>query len=67
MKKNKTIWLFVMMVAVLPLIAFSIVSWYTITIQKLPVYGEAKTIDNKKLDHTISDFSFINQDGKNVT
>jgi protein SCO1/2 len=67
MKKNQNIWLFVMLVAVLPLVAYLLVSWYTINIQKLPVYGEAKTIDGKKKEHSIADFSFTSQEGEIVS
>ena len=61
--QNKTIWLFVILVVVLPFLAFTIVSWYTLVFEKLPVYGEAKKIEGKSKEHSIADFALTNQDG----
>ena len=54
-------------VVALPFLAFTIVSWYTVVFEKLPVYGESKKMSGKKIEHRIADFSLTNQDGKTVT
>ncbi|MGZ5190254.1 MAG: SCO family protein [Flavisolibacter sp.] len=56
---RKTVWLFVLIVILVPVIAFGLVSWYETKYQKLKVYGK----DN----HTIDDFNLTNQFGKTAS
>ena len=54
-----SIWLFVVLVVVVPLTAFGIINWYESNMQKLPVYGN-------NINQLIS-FKMNNQQGKNIT
>lgn len=62
MKKVSSIWFFVLMVFVLPAMAWALVSWYEKKVERLPVLGRSK-------EHRIADFQLSNQDGsiKNTT
>jgi protein SCO1/2 len=62
MKKNKTIQLFAIIVFVLPVSAYALVNWIEKKYHKLPVYGPVKEVNGKKLEHTVGDFIFTNQD-----
>ena len=64
MKNHLTIKLFIAAVFVLPLSVYGIISWYEHNIQRLPVLGKPGISDGKEIQHTISSFSFIDQDGK---
>lgn len=64
MKQNKTIWLFVAAVLIIPVIAFGVMNWYEKNISRLPVYGPVvKTEDGKKQEHRLPDFEFTDQHG----
>jgi protein SCO1/2 len=67
MKQKKTILLFLIAAIALPFAAYAVLTFYENKFQRLPVYGEAKKINGKKIEHHIADFSFTNQDGKIVT
>ena len=68
MKNRTTIWLFVILVFILPVLGFTIMNWYTNSVQPLPVLGPVITdISGNKTLHTISDFVMTNQDGQNVS
>jgi protein SCO1 len=62
MKKNKTIQFFILMVFVLPVSAYALINWYEKKFHQLPVYGPAKEVNGEKLEHTVGNFVFINQD-----
>lgn len=55
------------LVFVVPFAAFAAMNWYTKKFSKLPVLGPVKKVGKKTLDHTIADFSFTNQDNRQVT
>src|SRR5690349_13318989 len=57
--QKKTSWLFVLIIVLVPVLAFGIIKWYESNFQKLPVYGK----DN----HSIEDFNLTNHFGKNVS
>jgi protein SCO1/2 len=50
------------MVFVLPVSAYALINWYEKKIHQLPVYGPAKEVNGEKLEHTVGNFVFINQD-----
>jgi len=56
MMKRRTILLFVLMVFVLPVTAWSLLNLYEKKLERLPVLGKTKS-------HRIEDFSLINQEG----
>lgn len=57
MKKNSSIWLFVLMVLALPAAAYALITAYENKAGSLPVLGKTK-------DHHIEAFELINQDGE---
>ncbi len=59
MKSGKTIWLFVIMVVIVPIAVYGITSWYESHFRSLPILGPEK--------HQISDFSFQDQHGEMIT
>lgn len=63
MKKGFSIWLFFAMCFLVPLSIYAVVNWYEKNKSSLPVLGEK--IDG--VEHRISDFSMVNQDGRKVT
>ena len=67
MKNKATIVLFVSLVFILPVLAFTIVSCYENILQPLPVLGPVSDNKGKKIMHTISDFSLTDQNGRLVS
>lgn len=67
MRTKNSIFLMAALVFVVPFAAFAAMNWYTKKFSKLPVLGPVKKEGKKTLDHTIADFSFINQDNRQVT
>lgn len=65
MKKNNTIRLFIILVFVVPLLAFGFVSWFTSRYSQLPVLGPVKKEGSLNIEHTVNEFNLINQDKKN--
>ncbi|MDP9229324.1 MAG: SCO family protein [Bacteroidota bacterium] len=59
MKRKHSIWLFVTVVVMLPILAFAVVTWYEKNYQQLPILGSDQ--------HTISDFKMTNQQGRIIT
>ncbi|MEO7394438.1 MAG: SCO family protein [Chitinophagaceae bacterium] len=57
MKKQSTIWMFALLVFVVPVTAFALFNIYKKRIEGLPVLGKTK-------EHRISDFYLLNQDGE---
>src|SRR4051812_27846377 len=55
MRGAKTIYLFVLMVVIIPAGVFGIVEWYENHVQRLPVLGTE--------NHRVENFSFTDQDG----
>lgn len=48
-------------VLVIPFAAYAVVNWCEKKFSRLPVYGEAKEENGKKVPHSIASFSFTNQ------
>ena len=59
MKRRPTIWLFVVMVFILPVTAWILLSWYERRIQQLPILG--------KKNETITNFHLTNQYNQKVS
>jgi protein SCO1/2 len=64
MKKKSTIWVFVILVFLVPFVGYAGYILYENKFQKLPVYGKESLINGKKVDHEIQAFELISQDGK---
>ena len=67
MKERLTIWVFGVMIFIIPFAAFAVYSYYETNFQQLPFYGEVNVVHGKKVYHTIPDFKLINQENKLVT
>ena len=67
MRNRNSIFLLVALVFVIPIAAYAAMNWYTKTFSKLPVLGPEIKLGGKKLEHTIADFSFTNQDNQAVS
>jgi protein SCO1/2 len=59
MKRKYSIWFFVAVVVLLPVLAFAVVTWYEMNYRPLPVFGGDQ--------HTIADFKMTNQKGEIIT
>jgi protein SCO1/2 len=59
MNRKYSIWFFVLVIVLLPVIAFAVVSWYEKQYRQLPVFGGDQ--------HIIADFKMTNQKGNVVT
>ena len=57
MKKNSSIWLFILIVLAIPVAAYALITVYESNAGSLPVLGKTK-------DHRIEDFDLLNQDGE---
>lgn len=68
MRNRTTIWLFVILVFIIPVLGFTVMNWYANRVEPLPVLGPVTTdISGNKILHTISDFIMTNQEGQNVS
>jgi protein SCO1/2 len=67
MKNNTTIRLFVILVFVIPVIAYLTINWYEKKFSDLPVLGPVKNAGGQNIQHTISEFSLYSQDNRSVT
>lgn len=59
MRQHRSIWVFVLVVVLLPFSVYGLVSWYQGRFQRLPVLGGD--------GHTVAGFRFQNQQGKTVS
>lgn len=66
MKKGLSSWHFLILVFLLPFLAYGTMRWYENKYEKLPVLGIEKIKDGKKMDHTVGNFELVNQDGQKV-
>lgn len=64
MKPAKTMWAFIALIFVVPVIVYSLVSWYQNKYEKLPVYNLSGK--NENLLTQLSSFNFLNQDGRKL-
>jgi protein SCO1 len=66
--KNKTsIRLFVVLVFIIPLVAFAAMNWYEKKFSPLPVIGPQKNEAGIINEHKITSFSLVNQEGQRIT
>lgn len=63
MKKRIKLWHFLILVFLLPFMAYGTMVWYENKFQKLPVYGNKEMKEGKEITHRIGHFALINQDG----
>lgn len=66
MKNKSTIWLFVLLIFILPSAAYFGLQWYNQRYAKLPVFSQLKTAATKDVD-VADDFLLVSQDKKNVS
>ena len=64
MKSGKAIWLFIALVFVLPVMAYTLVNWFQNRYEKLPVYNSLDKKEN--LLTQLSSFNLLNQDGRKL-
>lgn len=64
MKPAKTMWAFIALIFVVPVIVYSLVSWYQNKYEKLPVYNLSGK--NENLLTQLSSFNLLNQDGRKL-
>lgn len=64
MKPAKTMWAFIALIFVVPVIVYSLVSWYQNKYEKLPVYNSSDK--NENLLTQLSSFNLLNQDGRKL-
>jgi protein SCO1/2 len=67
MKSRQSIWLMVMLVFIIPAVAYTAVNWYDKKFGSLPYFGPAVKTAEGKEQHRIREFSLVNQDNKNIT
>lgn len=67
MRKHSFIWPAIPIVFGVPITLFVIFSYCERTFSKLPVFGNARTINGQETDHRIPAFELINQEGKAST
>ncbi len=67
MRSRSTIWLFAVLVFVLPFAGYAVMNWYENRMQVLPILGPATDTAGSRIEHTISDFVMKDQDGQTVT
>jgi protein SCO1/2 len=67
MGKKNALLVFVVLVLAIPSVLFLLSSWYKNNKKPLPYFGEKYSISNNPPYYTIPDFSFTNQEGKNVS
>lgn len=67
MKAKLTIWLFGVLVFVIPFAAFGIYLMYEEEFDRLPIYGKADVVNGRKVHHIIPDFQLINHEAKVIS
>ncbi len=67
MKFKSTIWFLIILVFVIPAIAWMGMDWYESKVQALPVLGPVTDSAGKQWQHTIADFRLVNQEGDTVS
>lgn len=56
-------WRFLLIVFLLPFVAYGTMVWYENKFQQLPLYGAEEIKDGKRSIHSIGHFELVNQDG----
>jgi protein SCO1/2 len=67
MSRSKKLWIFTATVLVLPVLLFFAVEAYEARYAKLPVYGPVTTVDGETVQHHITGFTMLDQDGYKVS
>jgi protein SCO1 len=67
MKKSSSIWVFILVALILPLLAWLVVEAYEIRVQKLPVLGRYDLSRGPDSSNQIEKFSLVNQDNQEIT
>src|SRR5688572_7382443 len=67
MKTRLTIWFLATLVFVIPFAAFGVYLFYEKEFERLPIYGNAKIVNDRKVSHTIPEFQLVNQDAESIT
>ena len=67
MRNRSTIWLFAVLVFVLPLAGYAVMNWYENRMRVLPILGPVTDSAGSRMEHTISNFVMEDQDGQTVT
>jgi protein SCO1/2 len=61
--KNKTIFLFFLIIVLVPLLAFTVMNWYENNVEALPYYYKGTATESADVKHfTVPDFAFLNTD-----
>lgn len=65
--KNKTIFLFFLIIVMIPLLAFTVMRWYENNVEALPYYHNGISTESTDAIHfTVPDFTFLNADSSIV-
>lgn len=67
MKSKQSIWLMVMLIFIIPAIAYTAVNWYDNKFGNLPYFGPTVKTTEGKAQHRIREFSLVNQDNRNIS
>lgn len=67
MKKNKLVIWFVVLVLVVPIVAFGLLRYSESHFKNLPYYGDSYQEQDRTKAYQVSSFRFTNQDGKETT
>ncbi len=67
MKSNRVIWIFVLLVVSIPLLAFAGYYFFERKFSTLPILGKETKINGKTVQHTVSNFTLTDQNGKLVS
>ena len=65
-KKKPSLLIFAVLILTIPSVLFLLISWYQDNKASLPYFGEKYSISNRPPYYTVPNFSFINQNGKQV-
>jgi len=66
MKQKYSVWLFLIMVLLIPASIFAVVTWYESNESGLPVLGVPQIKNGKEVAHTIAPFQFMNEKGESI-
>ena len=67
MKSNRSILLLVILVFLIPLLAFAAMNWYNKEFNRLPVLGPVTKQGAISKEHTISNFDLLNENGQSIS
>jgi protein SCO1/2 len=67
MKARVTIWIFGIMIFIIPFGAFAVYMYCEKNFERLPIYGNMNIVNGTKEYHVIPDFQLTNQEKKSIT